>query len=92
LEKLHKAPVRLNLDERPATAHLFIANPLSGKGVANLFSTHPPVEERVKRLKAMTGMPISDPSAVVVTLTNPNAFSPRLADAEPISMDKSVRL
>ncbi len=57
LEKLHRAPVRLNLDERPATAHLFIANPLSGKGIANMFSTHPPVEERVKRLRALAGMP-----------------------------------
>ncbi len=53
LEKLHKAPVRMNLDERPATAHLFIANPLSGKGFASLFSTHPPVEERVKRLQKL---------------------------------------
>jgi heat shock protein HtpX len=57
LEKLHKAPIRLNLDQRPATAHLFIANPLSGKGFASIFSTHPPVEERIKRLKnlAMSG-------------------------------------
>ncbi|SYZ74332.1 Protease HtpX homolog [Candidatus Zixiibacteriota bacterium] len=51
LEKLHKTPVRLNLDQRPATAHLFIANPLSGKGFASIFSTHPPVEERIKRLQ-----------------------------------------
>ncbi len=38
---------------RPETAHLFIVNPLSGKGLTNLFSTHPPMEERIKRLKAM---------------------------------------
>ena len=57
LEKLHRSPVKLNLDQRPATAHLFIANPLSGKGVTKLFSTHPPVEERVKRLRALAGMP-----------------------------------
>ncbi len=50
LEKLHKAPVRLNLDRRPATAHLMIAKPLSGRGMASLFSTHPPVEKRVERL------------------------------------------
>lgn len=39
----------------PATAHLFIVNPLHGKGakMLNLFSTHPPVEERVRRLRAM---------------------------------------
>ncbi len=54
LEKLHKAPIRLNLDQRPATAHLFIANPLSGKGFTSIFSTHPPVEERIKRLRNLT--------------------------------------
>jgi heat shock protein HtpX len=60
LEKLHKAPVQLNLDRRPSTAHLFIANPLSGKGMSSLFSTHPPVKERIKRLQdmAMYGLPV----------------------------------
>ena len=59
LDKLHRAPVRLRLDQRPATAHLFIANPLSGKGFTNLFSTHPPVQERIRRLQGMvTGMPV----------------------------------
>ncbi len=51
LKKLHQTPIRLNLDKRPETAHLFIANPLSGKGLASLFSTHPPMEERIKRLQ-----------------------------------------
>jgi heat shock protein HtpX len=37
----------------PATAHMFIINPLRGGGIAKLFSTHPPVEERVKRLQAI---------------------------------------
>ncbi|HEY3490438.1 MAG TPA: zinc metalloprotease HtpX [Candidatus Deferrimicrobiaceae bacterium] len=37
----------------PATAHLFIVNPLSAGGIAGLFSTHPPVEERVARLREM---------------------------------------
>jgi heat shock protein HtpX len=53
LEKLHTAPQRMNLDESPATAHLFIANPLSGRGFTSLFSTHPPVEERVARLRRL---------------------------------------
>lgn len=37
----------------PATASLFIVNPLTGGGLAGLFSTHPPTEERVRRLRAM---------------------------------------
>jgi heat shock protein HtpX len=37
----------------PATAHLFIVNPLTGGGFATLFSTHPPIEERIARLRAM---------------------------------------
>ena len=36
---------------QPATAHMFIVNPLKGGGVMKLFSTHPPVEERIKRLQ-----------------------------------------
>jgi heat shock protein HtpX len=37
----------------PATAHMFIVNPLSGKALMKLFSTHPPIEERIKRLNAI---------------------------------------
>jgi heat shock protein HtpX len=37
----------------PATAHMFIINPLAGGGMAKLFSTHPPTEERIKRLQSM---------------------------------------
>jgi heat shock protein HtpX len=37
----------------PATAHLFIVNPLSGRALAGLFSTHPPTEERIARLMAL---------------------------------------
>jgi heat shock protein HtpX len=37
----------------PATAHLFIHNPFSAEGVATLFSTHPPTEQRIARLQAM---------------------------------------
>ncbi|MFQ6003706.1 MAG: protease HtpX, partial [Candidatus Zixiibacteriota bacterium] len=44
---------RIPLKANPSTAHLFIVNPLSGKGIASLFSTHPPVEERVARLEKM---------------------------------------
>jgi heat shock protein HtpX len=40
-------------DAKPATAHMFIVNPLHGGGMMNLFSTHPPIAERVKRLNDM---------------------------------------
>ena len=39
--------------QNTSTAHLFFASPLKGKGIMHLFSTHPPVEERVKRLRGM---------------------------------------
>ena len=54
LEKLQMASRRVPLDSGPATAHLFIVNPRSGKGLAGLFSSHPPTEERVRRLRSMT--------------------------------------
>ena len=53
LEKLERAATALPMDANPATAHLFIVNPLRGMSILNLFSTHPPIEERVARLRAM---------------------------------------
>ena len=53
LQKLHRSPARMNLEKNPSTAHLMIANPLSGRGLSAMFSTHPPVEKRIKRLKEM---------------------------------------
>jgi heat shock protein HtpX len=53
LEKLAYASERVPANVSPATAHLFIVNPLSGRSLATLFSTHPPIEERVQRLRRM---------------------------------------
>jgi heat shock protein HtpX len=55
LRKLHLASRKVRLNANPATVHMFIVNPLSAKGMANLFSTHPPVEERIARLEATAG-------------------------------------
>jgi len=54
LRKLEMANRRMpmhNVNE--ATAHMFIVSPLSGKKMAQLFSTHPPMEERIRRLEGM---------------------------------------
>ena len=52
LEKIAMASGRIPLPAGPATAHLWIVNPLRGSWLSNLFSTHPPVEERVRRLRS----------------------------------------
>ena len=54
LEKLEIASKMAPMHATPATAHLFIVNPLTGGGWTTLFSTHPPVAERVARLRAMS--------------------------------------
>jgi len=54
LRRLERAAHVVPTHTPPATAHLFIVNPLRGGGIFSLFSTHPPVEERIARLEAMT--------------------------------------
>ena len=53
LEKLTNASQIIPMNAKPSTAHLFIVNPLSGKAFMNLFSTHPPLAERIARLRSM---------------------------------------
>jgi len=54
LRKLEAANERMPMDAGPATAHMFIVNPLSAQGLmSKLFSTHPPLEERIRRLEHM---------------------------------------
>ncbi len=55
LRKLGMASERIPMDASPQTAHMFIVNPLSGASFARLFSTHPPLEERIERLERMAG-------------------------------------
>lgn len=55
LEKLGQYSKRIPLNASPSTAHMFIVNPLSGRSMMSLFSTHPPLEERIARLRGDTG-------------------------------------
>ena len=72
----HQAP-NYEAERNPATAHLFIINPLSGHGADNLFSTHPATHNRVEALMAMVGLhaaanaPRAAPTAVPVTSPTP---------------------
>jgi heat shock protein HtpX len=56
LAKLERGTQMRPLNGNPAAAHLFIVNPLRGKSMWNLFSTHPPIEERIRRLRQMVGV------------------------------------
>ena len=53
LKKLDIASKRIPRDVNPATAHMFIVNPLRGGGMASLFSTHPPMDDRIARLEKL---------------------------------------
>jgi len=53
LGKLHAGAQRIAMDVPASTAHLYIVNPLTAHGIAGLFSTHPPIEERIARLRSM---------------------------------------
>ncbi len=53
LEKLSRGAQAVPMNASPSSAHLFIVNPLSGKSLMSMFATHPPLEERIARLRAM---------------------------------------
>ncbi len=53
LEKLSRASQAVPMEANPSTAHMFIVNPLTGRSLMSLFSTHPPIEERIARLRGM---------------------------------------
>jgi len=54
LKKLHMGVAAIPMEANAATAHMFIVSPLTGGGLMSLFSTHPPMEERVKRLEELS--------------------------------------
>ena len=82
LAKLHAGTQQIPnqvAEANPATAHLYIANPLSAGGLASLFSTHPPMEERIARLEAMTGYsraPAMSPSSPWASAAQPSRRGP----------------
>jgi heat shock protein HtpX len=53
LQKLETWSKRIPMDASPATAHMFIVKPFTGRSLMNLFSTHPPTADRIARLQAM---------------------------------------
>ena len=55
LNKLAAYSEKIPLRANPSTSHLFIVNPLSGGGFVNLFATHPPIAQRIRRLRNMAG-------------------------------------
>jgi heat shock protein HtpX len=63
LEKLDGYSRQIPMQASPSTAHMFIVNPLSGKNLQNLFSTHPPLADRISRLRGFAGQRGPGPSA-----------------------------
>ncbi|MCU0584449.1 MAG: zinc metalloprotease HtpX [Desulfobacterales bacterium] len=63
LEKLGSFSKRLPMEANPSTAHMFIVNPLSGRSLMSLFSTHPPIEERIARLRGQRSQGPREPSS-----------------------------
>jgi heat shock protein HtpX len=54
--------INVEAERNPATAHMFIVNPLSGHNMDNLFSTHPSIENRIARLEAKARRKRAEPA------------------------------
>ena len=66
LEGLERAAARTDNSEaerNPATAHMFIVNPLHARSIDGLFSTHPNMQNRIAKLREMAGAPAAGPAA-----------------------------
>ena len=76
LEQFKQGRVNEAAEAHPASAHMFIVNPLSGLRMDSLFTTHPPTEERIRRLLAMappTTPPLARPAAPPAAAYPPNS-------------------
>lgn len=82
LEKLGAYSKRLPMQANPSTAHMFIVNPLSGRSFQSLFSTHPPIEERVARLRGTTpsAVPPPPPGGSSTPIDSGKAFWDRMSN------------
>lgn len=82
LEKLGAYSQKRPMQANPSTAHMFIVNPLSGRSFQRLFSTHPPIEERVARLRGTTPptSSASPPSRHSGAMDSGKAFWDRMSD------------
>ncbi len=79
LEKLGAYSRRIPMDANPSTAHMFIVNPLSGGSFRSLFSTHPPIEERVARLSGQRPKTPSAPRSGTAGAEDGKAFWDRMS-------------
>jgi heat shock protein HtpX len=73
IEQLARGRLMPSAERNPASAHMFIVNPLIKGGIDNLFRTHPPTEERVRRLMAMRGTGGAPSSGATTTDDQPPA-------------------
>jgi heat shock protein HtpX len=74
LSKIAGAAKRLPMasaERNPATAHMFIVNPLTGERMDNLFSTHPATENRIEALRRMAGNAFEAPATAVAAAAGP---------------------
>ena len=77
-------------ERNPATASMFIINPLHARGMASLFRTHPPTEERIRRLMAMTDVPAqSSVSRSSQTVSRQESTAPRRGGSVPSAGGRS---
>lgn len=79
LEKLGAYSGRLPLNASPSTAHMLIVNPLSGGNLMHLFSTHPPLQDRIARLRGSSGRPPATSPPKETSQESARAFWDRLS-------------
>ena len=93
LETLERRAEAVPLDVNPATASLYIVNPLRRQGVATLFATHPPIAERVLRLRAFDGEQAAVPRAAQSSTVRaiPTAGGRRARHWQPQVQQRRVR-